>query len=54
MGDFYKLLPYGSYIMKVEKEGYDTFVNGVFINNIGNNIDNVTKISVTLISSGKR
>ena len=50
-GDFYKLLPYGSYILRIEKSGYDTYVNGIFVNNINGNILNVTKITATLVNS---
>ena len=50
-GDFYKLVPYGSYIIKVEKIGFDNFVNGIFVSEIGNNISLVTKLTATLIAS---
>jgi hypothetical protein len=50
-GDFYKMIPYGSYIITIEKDGYDKYVNGVFINDIGNNISQVSKITATLILS---
>lgn len=50
-GDFYKLLPYGSYIIKVEKTGYDTYVNGTFIQDVNSNIQNVTTMTITLITS---
>jgi hypothetical protein len=50
-GDFYKLLPYGSYIIKVEKSGYDTYVNGIFIQDVNSNIQNITTITITLVTT---
>jgi hypothetical protein len=51
MGDFYKMLPYGSYIITIEKTGYDNYVNGIFINEINDDISQVTQITATLVIS---
>jgi carboxypeptidase D len=50
-GDFYKLVPYGSYIIKIEKTGYDNYVNGIFVTEIGYDISLVTNMIATLVTS---